>query len=539
MSFRYYEVFTLQPDMTNPPVFGAADDRDVNSPSDGPNFIAWTDRTDRLLFFKFQTFSSSEWRIIREFFDRHGGRAKAFYLPSWNADFELVADAEIGATSITVNGHFHTNEVPDNRPDTIGRRLMIIDQTGATSTHWIKNFITSGPNDILFLDSPLAAALEAGRCIISICYLARMIDDTIESVHLSINHTAAELKFREVTHRRRLDQTESATGSAISSMKAAFDLVATDQDPLYDNLRSCVAIGPISRNAPQAANFGTEWLATLDPLTNLVTTDGPGDPQVCALYNAPGPADQIALTHDAVSKEVLAWSLDGEVWIAWTAGDGVHRIHFEGYSPVAFNTFSIDSTVTAGEATVAIFYLKKGDSSIFCRIGAQSYATERRYCVSPIAPMFLHAARRFLGRLELVGMDVSHRRARWRSQAYLTPLQVQVMTGTVGPVTGEYEAVTIHTPVEDSTGGEGIEFTGLYRSVRVVESTSEAGVSGDIVGELSGEYSEVRVLLDTTGDSTTGLVLPPSGSYTLSRKLSIPAPQSITATIHAVTGSYS
>ncbi len=539
MSHRYYEVFTLPPDMTNPPTIGAADDRDVTNAPEGRNFIAWTDRTDRLFFFSFQTFSASEWRIIREFFDRHGGRAKGFYLPSWNADFELVADALTGEASIVVSGHFHTNEVTDNRPDSIGRRLMIIDQTGATSTHWVKTFIADGPNDVLFLDAPLSSSFEAGRCLVCICYLARLIDDTIESTHLSINHVAAQLNFREITHRRRLDQTETAEGVAIGSMKPAADIVATDEDPTLDELRTCSAIGPIARNAPQAGNYGSEWIATLDPLTNLVTTDGPSDPAVCELYNAPGPAEKIALTHDAVSREVLAWNLDGNVWIAWTAGDGIHRINFEAYSPVAFNTFAIDSTVTSGEATVAVFYLKKGDSTIFCRIGSESYATEHRYCISPLAPMFLHAVRRVSGRLEIIGMDVSHRLARWRSQTYLTPLQAQVMTATVNQVAGVYQPVTVFGPAGDGIDGETLEVTGVYRSVRVIESTAEAGVSGDVFGELAGTYSEVRVLLELTPEVTSGLVLPAVGSYTLTRRLSVPDPEVITATIHPVTGSYS
>lgn len=542
MSWLAYERFTLQPDFSKAPQYGIDDERDtVDTPGGSRGFAAWTGHTDKTFLFEFQTHAAEEWRQLREFFDRHGGRARAFYLPTWQHDFELASAAAIGETVIELAGHWFADNVTEDRPDTLGRTLFIVNQAGQAAVHRVISFGEAGGNDVVQLESPLAIALEPGRTMVGFCHLARLTNDTIESEHLSTDHARASLGFRSVIQTRRVNQTEFADGPEISSMNAVADIVAEDADPLYDNPRVVTATGPFVRNGPQAENYQTEWVATLSTATNVVTVVGPST-FTTPLYNAPAPARQIALVFDALSREVLAWELDGQVWIAYTNGGGtISRLNFPAFSPVAYNTFAIDSTVNSGTATVAVFYLKPSDSTIFCRIASEDFATERRYCDSPLAPLYLHAARRHEGRLELVGMDAGHRLARWRSATYLTPPEIQISHTILEAVAGTYSPITVEGFMPDETPTTILAaVSGEYRSIAVMAPTmTEAGGKTSFDTVVPGNYYNVTVapppVTEEGGDTALDTTVP--GSYLLVAK-SAAKEDSGTTILNSIGGSY-
>ena len=539
MSLIVYEVLTAQPDFTDAPAFGIDDDRDTTNSPGGRSFAAWTGHTDRVMRFDFQTTSAEEWRNLREFIDRMGGRAAAFFLPSWQHDFELAADATPGDLQLKLAGHWYADNVTENRPDTLGRVLFTMNHLGQFSTHTVTSFGEDGPDDVVGLDRPITSEMEAGRTVVGFCYLARLATDNVESFHLSPDHARTTLGFRAITQTRRLNQQESAEGTAIGTMKANFDIVATDDDPLLYDPLVYSASGPFMLNSPQPENFQSEWVARLNIAANTVEVEGPGFDYQSPLYNAPGAAAKIALAFDASSQEVLAWEHGGRVWIGWTTGAGIQRLSFPGLSPVAYNTFAIDSTVDAGTGTLAVFYLKAEDSTIYCRTLAESFATERRYCISPLAPLRLFTARRKEGRIELVGMDASHRLARWRSETYLTPLEIQVILGDIGPLIGDYQSITVFATMEDGHTADVMPLEGTYRPVRVPISGTGGAARGGVVGELLGTYIFVSTQIDSyvTEPGALGLVLKPTGTYIFVRKLGIAADET-QAKIQPLTGTY-
>lgn len=496
MSLIVYEVLTAQPDFTDAPAFGIDDDRDTTNSPGGRSFAAWTGRTDRVLRFDYQTTNAEEWRTIREFIDRMGGRAAAFFLPSWQHDFELAADASPGDTTIKLAGHWYADNVTENRPDTLGRVLFTMNHLGQFATYWVVGFGEDGADDLVGIDRPLVNAMEAGRTVVGFCYLVRLATDNVESFHLSPDHARTTLGFREITHTRRLNQQESAAGPVIGSMKAAFDFIGQDEDPLYLDPLTYAVLGPFTAGLPQAENFQTEWTANLVRATNQFKLTGPlGVVVTTPLYNAPGVARKIAAAFDASASPAIAWELDGEITVGWTASSVIQRLSFAGYSPVMFNTFAIDSTTTAGDATLAVFYLKPQDSTIYCRIIAESFATERRYCNSPVAALYLQQARRYEGRLEIVGIDTGHRLARWRSDGYLTPIPIQVASVSLVDFSGDYQAIVVATEGEDAAAVtlETI-MTGEYLEARVYASApEEIGGLVSITGEISGSYVEMRI----------------------------------------------
>lgn len=413
MSHRYYETNLIHPNFTGAQKFGVSDERQELNAPDGRYFAAWTDRTDRILQMQFQTFTPTEWAEFRGFFDRQAGRAKAFYQSSWQHDFELDVVAPAGSRSITVAGHWHSVNLTSNRPDSIGRRIAIVDQTGAFSVHWVTDAVSAGARDILTLEDPIPADLEPGLCCISICYLCRLADDTLTAENISPWHARCELTFREITNRRRFNQTEPVAGLTVGSLTVCGSVVSVDVDPTYPDARATESFGPNALDVPQATNFVATWSAELDPGTNLVEIDGPGGAFTSELYTAPTPAEKLTLAFDHLSKPVLAWDIDGRVTIAWFDGSDVEQVTFDGFSPAGFNNFALARITDIANSMAVVFYLKRGDYFIFFRRRSENFATEHRYCASPLAPISLHRVVVIDAEMQIIGMEAAHREAAW------------------------------------------------------------------------------------------------------------------------------
>lgn len=540
MSLIAYEVLTVQPDFSEVPQIGIEDDRDLVQSPGGRAFAAWADRTDRVARFAFQTHTAEEWRILREFFDRLGGRAVAFYLPSWQHDFELAEDAPAGGSQLRLAGHWYVDNVTENRPDTLGRVIFTLNHLGQFSAHLVTSFGEDGADDVVGLYEPITYPLEAGRTMVGFCYLARLTDDTVDSEHLSVDHARMVVGFRNITHTRRVTQTESAEGPLVGTMNANEDIVATDADPLFFETRATTATGPLIYGVQQTDNFDATWNAAVSG--NAIELTSPlGDQFLTALYNGTSIPKHIALAFDAASREVIAWDLEnGSSRVGWRDPEGAAtRRTFTGISPVLYNTFAIDSTVAAGDATVAVFYLKPQDATIYCRLLAEDFATEHRYCVSPLAPLRLFRARRNEGRLELVGIDTGHRRARWRSFPYLTPIPKQLAITTIQDFSGSYTEITVRAAGADSAVNTLNAVGGEYAEIRVYRDGGSQG-KGLVYfdGSVAGAYTEIRVtaqaLQQPSIHTWDGVA---SGDYVLVRKTGA-GQDSATVTLQTIAGTY-
>jgi len=541
MSLIAYEVLTFQPDFSEVPQLGIEDDRDVVQSPGGRAFVAWADRTDRVARFAFQTKTAEEWRILREFFDRIGGRAAAFYLPSWQHDFELAANAAAGSSQLRLAGHWFADNVTENRPDTLGRVIFALNHLGQFSTHLVASFGEDGADDVVALLDPITNPMEAGRTMVGFCYLARLTEDTIESEHLSPDHARMILGFRNVTQTRRVNQTESAEGSVVGNMNRNEDVRATDEDPIYTDPSVSSAIGPFQYGVPQGDNYQSEWTASLNRIDNTVTLRGTAYDAPELLYNAPAPADQIALTFDAGGREILAWDRNGKVTVAWFGPTPTYKT-FDGFSPVAYNTYAIDSTVDAGTATIAVFYLREKDATIYCRIASENFTIEHRYCKSPLAPLYLHAARRRNGQLQIVGIDTGHRLAIWRSQTYVTPLEIQALSVNVGDVEGLYYPIAVDVPIPDEIATTTIVSGSIeFAEIRVVGTIPDDSGTTSLIPSISGDYVLARITGEIPDDSgTVSLTANASLLYALTAIRPGDAEEdSGTVSIQPITGTYS
>jgi hypothetical protein len=144
------------------------------------------------------------------------------------------------------------------------------------------------------------------------------------------------------------------------------------------------------------------------------------------------------------------------------------------------------------------------------------------------------------GRIELIGMDASHRRCRWRTGIYQTPLEPAKIGGGIEFLTGSIWADTI--PVEAGTDGEAgaVEFAeGRYRWLTAPTSvTEDMHPAGTVAVTPTGRY--LKIIIETeapTEQGAAGTIALDAGLYRLIAK-NTPADDEAKGTVQFTTGTY-
>lgn len=141
--------------------------------------------------------SRAEVAQLRAFLDARKGRAVPFWLPSYQQDLVLAADAANAATSLTVQRIAYALQM---FPSTGARRhLALYPHGGGTLTLRKVSDATDGdPTESLALSSALPQAYPAATTIVSFLKLCRLEDDDVEIRWLGENVARASLRFREL-----------------------------------------------------------------------------------------------------------------------------------------------------------------------------------------------------------------------------------------------------------------------------------------------------------------------------------------------------
>ena len=117
MSYKAYDILRVQPDFNQEPFMGIAEagrsDVQIGMKA---GFSEWTGTTSLAFSFLYRTQTPEESSVLREFLYELKGRWAAFFLPSWQRDFELIAAASIGDTTLTVSEEGFA-ELTENRPE--------------------------------------------------------------------------------------------------------------------------------------------------------------------------------------------------------------------------------------------------------------------------------------------------------------------------------------------------------------------------------------------------------------------------------------
>lgn len=539
MSYKAYEILTVQPDFRQEPLMGIGTiGRADTRPGMKPGYGEWVGDSNLAFRFLYRTSSPEESTTLREFMMRFKGRWAGFFLPSWQQDFALEVAAAVNDTTLEVSEEGFA-ELTENRPDTEKRVIFALTTEGILQTWNVLSAIDSGGNEILTLDTPVTTALDPETTMMGYCYLVRLADDRQEWKYDAPGQASLDLRMVSLRNKRTVETQEDVEGAAINNLKEFEDLLAEDKDPELLEFQEPLAVGPFVLGAPQGANYSVTWQGRfasassveVENLSTMATTTS-------TLYDGTSKSDHLSLGFDPVSNEILAWhhTTAGQTRIRWFESGVPQALNFEGFAPVLYNTFAIDSTVTAGDAEAAVFYLKPGYSAIFCRLFRDSFATEYQALRSPSAPIYLHKVERNLSIIEIHGMDGGHRKVRWRSDTYVPPVADGAFA-TVEIEDGDYEQIV----VAGDPAGDDTEATVALEDGAYVYEIVPADAGGDgheaTVALDGGSYDYQIIEADAGGDTINSDVVIEDGAYTLTAKAGTAADEA-TATVELETGIY-
>lgn len=191
--FRDIEVFDFAPHFSNPEA-AQMDDFTLDSRGFG-TATPWkpTSLLRRTVKLPFLIQGLSAIASLRQFADRHRGRQKPFWLPTWTSDFTPIADAAAGAGTITTSGHTFSARYDDRNCF-----IALLTRAGKLECYGITSVDDSGTDDVLTTDRPLDTALDASSTAISPLLMARFAEDDLSWEYKAGDVMAANLSFVEL-----------------------------------------------------------------------------------------------------------------------------------------------------------------------------------------------------------------------------------------------------------------------------------------------------------------------------------------------------
>ncbi len=541
MSWRSYQVLTPQPDFSVDPVLGVMDTgRILTELGQAPAFAEWRGDTPLAFGFSWRLQSPAEFRTFAEFMNAIGGKSTPFFLPSWAPDFELTAPAAIGDIQIRVKAAGFIN-ITENRPDTDGRQIFLVSTDARFQPCSVVGVEVDGDDEVLTLDLPIAYDFDPVETMVGRLYLVRLADDRIEYEFVRPGNCLVPLRAITSRQTRRVNMQELVGSEQTFSLKAFSDVIAEDLDPLLFTFTTPTALGPEVYGTSQADNFFRDWSAIGEVGGVMLQSSAPGATAIpSVLYDSSFLTSHLALAFDAGGNESIAWHTNpGEIRIGWKSSGTNHWLDFIGISPVMFQTWAIDGSISAGDGDLVVFYIREGYSGIFARFYRESFATEHLVVRSPTAPIYLQLARREEGRIEVVGMDAGHRLCRWRTGGYLTPPERQILNSRIAGVSGEFRELRVFASSEDLLATQISNVSGTFREIRIAAAIAEFGTSR-IVPVASGAYTEVRIPIDLPDESATArLAATATGEYKLIAKMGAVEETGNSRIRTTITGSYS
>lgn len=185
MTFGGYELLDIRP----PRNFDASESVEnfattVDSKA-GPFAVQWMSQAHPWSrFIEWYCFTRVDIQAARDFLYRRQGAYKPFYVPTWNADFLLTANANAGdvALAVTSSGRSATESA-----------LAII-----TPSAIYPIGISSYTGNTLNLSSGVPVALTASTTLISYITLVRLVDDACTMTFEGQDLARLELHYTEI-----------------------------------------------------------------------------------------------------------------------------------------------------------------------------------------------------------------------------------------------------------------------------------------------------------------------------------------------------
>lgn len=156
------EIFTLTPDYAGSPSVSYVWPTDIVDFGQGrtAQFRAIT-QGQRLVEADFNGMGATLAGEVEQFFDRMKGRRGAFYMPTWEKDFELAASAGSGDTTITVSGSDLATDFGATDYGTVEEGLAVFLTDGTAIYRRITDISASGGNSLITVSAAWGAAISS------------------------------------------------------------------------------------------------------------------------------------------------------------------------------------------------------------------------------------------------------------------------------------------------------------------------------------------------------------------------------------------
>lgn len=148
--------------------------------------------------FSWPCFSRAEVAVLRAFLDARRGRVAPVWVPTWQSDLALAADAASGATALTLRWAGYTRHL---HPMGAVRRHLALWSPGQALTP-IKVTTAADPDDGVTesaqLSTPLPRAFPAASTLVMFMRLCRLEEDLASIEWASAEVAECDLSFREL-----------------------------------------------------------------------------------------------------------------------------------------------------------------------------------------------------------------------------------------------------------------------------------------------------------------------------------------------------
>lgn len=394
-----YEVLSIPPNFATPPRRRVALNTDVLA-GQAESIVAWPEtRNEVVTLWQWAGRTIEEKTAFIGFWERMGGRAGIFLMPSWQRDFYLAALPESGDVNVSVLiPSYADTYLSTTYPDRPGRYIYFYCPKNGFHSSRVLTAEDSGSASVLTLECAMPWTPQPGT-ITGWMQAGRFENDEISFNHANEEAWSCEMPTRTI--RIALDVTRD-----ISMERRPRTLLWYHPQRVTQALAPAskivhtygFAIGPDALSTPQTDRFTASWgawigsdgvyLAKVSSIDPFTITDADGDKSL--LFPTRPDAVHLSVAFDENGDEVIACGRRGErlISIHGKVGGVAKLFLFEGYSPQLFQFWTISNEAyDLPDANIVCIYIKKGTSGIYGRFESESFETEHLLGACPSVPI--------------------------------------------------------------------------------------------------------------------------------------------------------
>lgn len=214
MSWKNYNRLATIPTFDPVPHFGLGEvSRGRVEIGQAETFASWDGTTGLAFRHRFVMRSRTEWKTIRDELRGVKGKGAAFYLPTWQPDFTLTADATAGDSQILIEDG-GLSDLVDDFPDTEGRIVFFLKSDLSVQFNRVTAAADNAANEDVFLEDPLDFDLDSNVDMMGLVYLVRLAEDEVGFEAFAPGRGFVDLRFLTVRATRNVDTVETVESEA-------------------------------------------------------------------------------------------------------------------------------------------------------------------------------------------------------------------------------------------------------------------------------------------------------------------------------------